>query len=52
MQVRNLDFNVRGDDLRDEAERIGPVRDVYIPLDYHTSTLLTVRNYTVMQTRN
>mmetsp|Transcript_12594 Transcript_12594/g.14695 ORF Transcript_12594/g.14695 Transcript_12594/m.14695 type:complete len:220 (-) Transcript_12594:926-1585(-) len=34
--VRNLDYDISPDDLRDEFGKFGEVRDVYIPLDYYS----------------
>ncbi|KAL3986324.1 RNA recognition motif family protein [Acanthocheilonema viteae] len=36
LYVRQVHYSARPDDLRALFERIGPVRDVYIPLDYYT----------------
>ncbi|KMZ73093.1 putative Serine/arginine rich splicing factor [Zostera marina] len=34
--VRNIPLNARTEDLRDQFERFGPVRDVYIPKNYYS----------------
>ncbi|XP_077239022.1 SC35-like splicing factor 30 [Tasmannia lanceolata] len=34
--VRNIPLNCRPEDLRVPFERFGPVRDVYLPKDYHS----------------
>ncbi|MCP9260640.1 Serine/arginine-rich splicing factor 10 [Dirofilaria immitis] len=36
LYVRQVHYSARPDDLRALFERMGPVRDVYIPLDYYT----------------
>ncbi|KHN73419.1 Serine/arginine-rich splicing factor 12 [Toxocara canis] len=36
LYVRQVHYAARPDDLRVVFERMGPVRDVYIPLDYYT----------------
>jgi FUS-interacting serine-arginine-rich protein 1 len=34
--IRNLSRSARPEDVRYAAEKYGPVRDVYLPLDYYT----------------
>ena len=36
LYIRNLAYRTREDDLRHMFEKYGHVKDVYIPLDYHT----------------
>ncbi|KII67052.1 Serine/arginine-rich splicing factor 10 [Thelohanellus kitauei] len=34
--IRNVENSIRSSDLRRIFEKYGPVRDIYIPLDYYT----------------
>merc|ERR1712113_1212624 len=35
--IRNISDDCRADDLRKEFSRFGPIKDVYIPLDYYNN---------------